>query len=239
MAVASVVGAVATTAVLALLPMHAMAAIDSPTHVDPAVKALDYPFEPVPSMKSPLGVLAAKAARLVIPEGGDKSIEYMVARLQLANEVAKRLGLDTTELNAAWTRAPRDHQIALMFALSQVGVKYKEYETSPGVAIDCSGLLYLAWRTAGIEMPRGSQGQYNVKIRTSPRKAFAGDILGTGNHVQMWLGLGNAIVEAPSTGLRVRIRVVTDERAAKWTWANPSLIPITKWHPTAKTAAKK
>lgn len=73
---------------------------------------------------------------------------------------------------------------------------------------DCSGLLQWAYAQAGVKIPRVSQDQQKVGKSVAVDKAQPGDLLFNGSpahHVAMAIG-GGKLIEAPRTGLKVRIR---------------------------------
>ena len=93
---------------------------------------------------------------------------YLAARKVVSDAVAARMGIDAVALDKAWSRAPRDHQIAVLAALTQLGVRYLEGKESPYVFMDCSGLMWYSWRTAGVDLPRHSVSQMDVHMRVEP-----------------------------------------------------------------------
>lgn len=72
---------------------------------------------------------------------------------------------------------------------------------------DCSSLLMYAYAQAGVSMPRVSWDQIARGERTSIDSLRPGDFVawGSGGHIAMYLGDGQ-IIEAPRTGLTVRVR---------------------------------
>jgi cell wall-associated NlpC family hydrolase len=95
--------------------------------------------------------------------------------------------------------------IVVLSALAQVGTPYRFAGASPG-AFDCSGLVQWAWSQVGVSLPRSARSQMRA---SAVRKSFelrAGDLVYHYDHVSMYLGAGNAIVNAPQTGKRVEIR---------------------------------
>ncbi len=149
---------------------------------------------------------------------------YLAARKVVSDLVASKMSIDAVALDKAWSRAPRDHQIAVLAALTQLDVRYVEGKESPYVYMDCSGLLWYAWRTAGVDMPRQALSQMDRHMRVERKDAIAGDIAGEGTHVQMYLGVGNAMVHAPFNRKTVRLKMMSEEQALRVVWANPSLI---------------
>jgi peptidoglycan DL-endopeptidase CwlO len=114
---------------------------------------------------------------------------------------------------------PRDAQIpnqvvatVIAFARAQLGKPYLWGGTGPD-AFDCSGLVMMAYRAAGVGIPRTSQQQWIWGPRVAPGHEEPGDLVffagsdGTTNspgHVGMVLGNG-LMVEAYATGFPIRI----------------------------------
>jgi cell wall-associated NlpC family hydrolase len=104
--------------------------------------------------------------------------------------------------------------IAVAFACAQIGKPYVwGGDGQPG--FDCSGLTRAAYATAGIEIPRTAQTQYNAGPRlpagTPPQP---GDLLFFGtpdkiHHVAMSLG-GTQIIDAPTFGQPVQMQDYRD-----------------------------
>jgi cell wall-associated NlpC family hydrolase len=134
------------------------------------------------------------------------------------------MNLDAVLLDKAWSRAPRDHQIATLSALTQLGVRYLEGKESPYVNLDCSGLMWIAWRTAGVDLPRQAVSQLDRRMRVDRKDAIMGDIVGEGTHVQIYLGLGLAMIHAPFNGKYVKFKTMSEEQAQRVVWTNPSNI---------------
>lgn len=72
------------------------------------------------------------------------------------------------------------------------------------VGFDCSGLVRYAYNMAGKKMPRHSSAQMAMGKRTSVNNLRPGDLIGRPGHIAMYIG-GGKIIEAPSTGKKVRI----------------------------------
>lgn len=87
-------------------------------------------------------------------------------------------------------------------AYSQLGVPYVYGGTTPGVGLDCSGLVQYCHAVAGISLPRTSaaQGGSGVAV-TDPQP---GDIVCYSGHVGIYIGNGQ-MIHAPQTGDVVRI----------------------------------
>jgi len=149
---------------------------------------------------------------------------YLAARRKVSDAVAARMKIDADRLAKAWSRAPRDHQIAVLVALTQLGVRYVEGEEDPYRRVDPSGLLWYAWRAAGVDMPRQAVSQLDKRMRIEPDAAVAGDVVGYGTHVHIYLGVDSAMVHAPFSGKMGKLKHMPPEQLAISAWANPSNI---------------
>lgn len=93
-----------------------------------------------------------------------------------------------------------------------MGVPYVWGGTGPG-GLDCSGLVYSAYRAAGINLPRVSYEQAATGKRVALRGLRPGDLVAWNNstrnpgadHIAIYLG-GGKIIEAAHPGTNVRIR---------------------------------
>jgi cell wall-associated NlpC family hydrolase len=107
------------------------------------------------------------------------------------------------ERPVAGTRAAR----AVGFALRQRGKPYRWGAEGPH-AFDCSGLIWAAWRAAGVAIPRTAAAQL-ASLPRARGQLRPGDLLiyrstgPTGRHVAMVIGPGR-MVEARSRGIPVR-----------------------------------
>ena len=119
---------------------------------------------------------------------------------------------------------------AISFAEQQIGKPYQWGATGPD-AYDCSGLVMMAYRAAGIYIPRTSQQQWLWGPRVRPSQAQPGDLVffagGDGTvkapgHVGIVIG-GGLMIEAPAPGLAVRVTLYTDQNPVGFTrpWAHP------------------
>jgi cell wall-associated NlpC family hydrolase len=91
------------------------------------------------------------------------------------------------------------------YARHQVGVAYSWGGTSPRTGFDCSGLVYAAYRSIGLKLPRSSWDQRRVGQAVRFARLRPGDLLFTegGGHVELVVSKRVAI-SAPQTGERVR-----------------------------------
>ncbi|HLX47068.1 MAG TPA: NlpC/P60 family protein [Streptosporangiaceae bacterium] len=101
---------------------------------------------------------------------------------------------------------------AIAFAEAQLGKPYQWGGTGPD-AFDCSGLVMMAYRAAGINIPRTSQEQWAWGPKIAPGQEEPGDLVffagsdGTmtnPGHVGIVIGK-NLMVEAYATGFPIRI----------------------------------
>ncbi len=107
-------------------------------------------------------------------------------------------------------------QVAVDFARAQLGVPYRWGGDGPGEGgFDCSGLTHAAYQTAGIQLPRTAQTQYQAGPHLPPGAPLApGDLVFFGTspahvtHVGMVIGPGQ-MIDAPHTGALVRIEPYT------------------------------
>lgn len=109
--------------------------------------------------------------------------------------------------NATGTNSGATAAQVIKFAEQQLGDPYVWGGNGPD-GWDCSGLLKWAFGQAGVGLPRTSQAMQKVGKPVDTDKVQAGDLLFNGNpahHVVMAIG-GGKIIEAPRTGLNVRIR---------------------------------
>jgi len=98
------------------------------------------------------------------------------------------------------------HRQAVGVARELVGVPYRFGGESPK-GVDCSGLVYYAYRQAGSDVPRTTRQQYRAAVPIDPASLRAGDLLffqisGRISHVGMYLK-DDRFVHAPSSGKSV------------------------------------
>jgi cell wall-associated NlpC family hydrolase len=101
-------------------------------------------------------------------------------------------------------------QAAVAFALAQLGTPYRWGGEGAG-GFDCSGLVQAAYATAGIELPRVAQAQYDAgPLLPAGAQLERGDLVFFGGspsdvtHVGIVVSPG-LMVDAPHTGAVVRI----------------------------------
>lgn len=164
-------------------------------------------------LSDPIADVATRALSLLRRDiaGGDAlSAEYVAARAELAAAVGTRLWTPGEQFELAWSRADREHQVAVLGALTQLGVPYKRNASLPGVGFDCSGLTTFAWSMAGFQLPRNSTAQIRAAEPRTFDTAQAGDLVRYPGHVMMWLGVGKAIIHSPHPGRHVEIKFIAN-----------------------------
>jgi hypothetical protein len=150
--------------------------------------------------------------------------EYLALRKVVTDELADRTGYGQAQMNRAWKKAPRTHQIAALAELTQLNVPYVVGKEDPNSQLDCSGLQWFAWRVAGVDMPRQAVSQMDHHMRVDRKDAILGDIVGQGTHVHLYLGVGNLTIHAPYAGLKVELRDLPESQASTSIFADPSKI---------------
>jgi cell wall-associated NlpC family hydrolase len=96
---------------------------------------------------------------------------------------------------------------ALAYARAQLGKPYVFAAAGPG-SFDCSGLTMMAWKAAGVTIPRTSEQQSRVGKVVSKADLQPGDLVffydaAAPSHVGMYVGNGQ-IIHAPHPGVGVR-----------------------------------
>jgi cell wall-associated NlpC family hydrolase len=101
---------------------------------------------------------------------------------------------------------------AIRYALAQVGKRYRWGGNGP-TFYDCSGLTSMAYRSAGVSIPRVSRQQYARGAHVPVRRLVAGDLVfyardtrrpATIHHVALYIGRGR-MVEAANPRAPIRV----------------------------------
>ncbi|MGH3229771.1 MAG: NlpC/P60 family protein, partial [Streptosporangiaceae bacterium] len=124
---------------------------------------------------------------------------------------------------------------AIGYAEQQLGKPYLFGGTGPD-AFDCSGLVMMAYRSAGVNIERTSEQQWATEVRVPASQVQPGDLVffagadGTPTspgHVGLVIG-GGKMIEAYATGFPIRVASYTNRDPIGFTrpWANASASQI-------------
>lgn len=108
-----------------------------------------------------------------------------------------------------------DGALVVRAALGQLGVPYVWGGITPGVALDCSGLVVVAYRAAGVALPRTTAQLVSYGVSVPALQMLPGDLIFTRGgrptrdlgHVGIFAGDGLQVI-APRTGEVVSLRPV-------------------------------
>jgi cell wall-associated NlpC family hydrolase len=179
------------------------------------------PYDPTDAVYAAARMLCANGAparlrRAVLAY--NHSASYADEVLHLVQTLAAEAG------PAAVGAAPGE--VAVAYALLQIGTPYRWGAEAAGVAFDCSGLTQAAWSAAGIKIPRVAQQQFRAGLVLPPSHPLeAGDLVffaapaGAVSHVGLYVGRwwGEAImVDAPHSGADVRLEPLPSALGASW-----------------------
>jgi peptidoglycan DL-endopeptidase CwlO len=152
---------------------------------------------------------------------------YTVSQAALASTPQCVAGVTLT------SATPSSVATAIAYAEHQLGKPYLWGGTGPD-AFDCSGLVMMAYRAAGIDIPRTSQEQWLWGPRVSPNQVQAGDLVffvgsdGTPTapgHVGLVIG-GGLMIEAYATGFPIRVAPYRDRNPVGFSrpWAHAGVV---------------
>ena len=142
------------------------------------------------------------------------SASYVTQVLALAQSYGRRRSGGRRRAGAAAIAAagPEAGQVAVAWALAQVGTPYVWGGETPGVGFDCSGLTQAAYRAAGVALPRVAQDQFDAgpelgsgTLLEPGDLVFFGGGPGSVSHVGLYVGVRNGkamMVDAPHIGRR-------------------------------------
>jgi cell wall-associated NlpC family hydrolase len=152
------------------------------------------------------------------------SASYVAHVLALAQSYGS--GSGGGSVVAAAAAGPDAGQVAVAWALAQVGTPYVWGGESAGVGFDCSGLTQAAYRVAGITLPRVAQDQFDAGPELGSGTVLEpGDLVFFGggpdnvSHVGLYVGVrdGKAMmVDAPHSGAEVRVEAFPPTLGARW-----------------------
>jgi len=134
---------------------------------------------------------------------------------------------------------------AIGYAEQQLGKPYLFGGTGPD-AFDCSGLVMMAYRSAGVNLERTSQQQWATEVRIPAAQAQPGDLVffagadGTPTspgHVGLVIG-GGKMIEAYATGFPIRVASYAGRGAIGFTRPaeNAKISPSASGSPSAPPA---
>ena len=156
---------------------------------------------------------AEEAAKKAAEEAAKKAAEEAAAK-KAAEEAAKKNNSSSSSSNSSSNSSSSSSSpsysankgsIIVNAAYSQIGVPYVWGGTTPGVGLDCSGLVQYCYRQAGISIPRTSGDILaGGTIVSNPQP---GDICWTSGHVAIYIG-GGQMIEAQQTGVPVKVSSV-------------------------------
>lgn len=173
------------------------------------------------SVRTDSGAVAAQADRALDALGHWQEsnrplhyVRFIRAREAAADLLADDLGISGDELADEWATADEPKQVAMLSALTQLGVPYRSIHSEPGVGFDCSGLTIWAFAQAGIDLPRVSGDQISAAERIDEADAEPGDLLYYPGHISIYVGEG-MMVHSPYTGSTVEVTEVAS-RTSRW-----------------------
>lgn len=112
---------------------------------------------------------------------------------------------------APGSSGPATGEQIVALAERHLGVPYRWGGTDPAHGLDCSGLVQVVFRDAGIELPRVSRDQARVGTPVaSLADARPGDLVAFGSpvdHIGIYAGNGEMVV-APQTGDVVKVQKI-------------------------------
>ncbi len=129
-------------------------------------------------------------------------VRFVQARELAATMTATDLEVDADEMRDAWAAAPDEKQQAVLAAMSQLGVPYRNMKSDPEVGFDCSGLTSWAFAQAGVDLERVSRDQINEAAAVELDSAAAGDLVYYPGHIGIYLG-AETYVHSPNSGNHV------------------------------------
>jgi cell wall-associated NlpC family hydrolase len=144
-------------------------------------------------------------------------------RTQAAQYAAIELGYPQDEMVESWASTPVGHQLAVLAAMTQIGVPYRTNTSQENVGFDCSGLTTFAWARAGVQLTRQSSAQIREAAPLDRDSAKAGDLVQYPGHVMMYLGVGDAVIHSVQRGRTVELDTINIRRTNSVRFGDPTL----------------
>lgn len=144
-------------------------------------------------------------------------------RTQAAQYAATELGYPQDEMVEAWASTPVGHQLAVLAAMTQIGVPYRTNTSQENVGFDCSGLTTFAWSRAGVQLTRQSSAQIREASPLDRESARAGDLVQYPGHVMMYLGVGDAVIHSVMSGRTVELDTISERRSKSARFGDPTI----------------
>lgn len=144
-------------------------------------------------------------------------------RTQAAQYAAIELGYPQDEMVEAWASTPVGHQVAVLAAMTQIGVPYRTNTSQENVGFDCSGLTTFAWSRAGVQLTRQSSAQIREAAPLDRASARAGDLVQYPGHVMMYLGIGDAVIHSVQRGRTVELDTIHERRTTTVRFGDPTV----------------
>ncbi|MFE6056397.1 NlpC/P60 family protein [Kitasatospora sp. NPDC056446] len=152
---------------------------------------------------------AEDRAKINAQQSAEKAkAEAKQAAAAAASSAADRAsrGAERQDLNAPAAPASGRAASVIAFAQAQLGKPYGWGKTGPAT-FDCSGLTSMAYRSAGVTIPRMSQDQWNFGPHVDRANLQPGDLVffyDDLHHVGLYIGDGK-MIHAPRTGKNIEV----------------------------------
>jgi len=142
-------------------------------------------------------------------------VRFVQARESAAVITATELEIDADQLRQEWAATSNEKQEAVLAALTQLGVPYRNLKSAPGVGFDCSGLTIWAFDQAGVEIPRNSRDQFRAATEVELAEAEPGDLVYYPGHIAIYLG-AEAMVHSPDSGNHVEAVLLPTRKSLRF-----------------------
>jgi cell wall-associated NlpC family hydrolase len=202
-------GAVAVAVGIATVVAPSTASAESPVSEHPEIIATSTSALEAHDRWTELGDTAAYLA-------------FVEARDRVAELTAEALGRPTGEMVDAWADSDLDGQVAVLAAMTQLGVPWRRNARAEGEGFDCSGLTSYSWERSGVEIERSSRNQFRSATEVDHADARLGDLVWYPGHVMLYLGVGDAVVHSPTHGRSVEFLELSERRASWVRYADPT-----------------